>query len=238
MRSQINLPGDEARELVAMWAPQMAEHALFLHLLLNEVELKKKALQIFMHWRKFICDEGMKNIRAVLPLIAELKSFKEHVLARLNAGEWLGAVFPTFVDHILRELLYFSDKLAGVQLSGDEEVEFWNTINSEHAAFASSLLDPSEEELHDKADATSKKIKSLPVGADIESIVIALEAGVELSEFNKKAYEGIITNTIKSVIPQSLMYHVVREGQYGNSVLSALLGKRSEAVIPNVVCHH
>ena len=238
MRSQINIPEAEARELVGMWAPQMAEHALFLHLLLNDAPLKEEALEIFDRWRKFICEDNMRNIRDVLPLIEELKAYKEDVLARLNAGEWLGAAFPSFVDHILRELIYFANKLAGVKLSSIAEVAFWNSINSEHAAFASHLLDPSEEELHDKADATHKKIKDLPVTRDIKSIVLALEAGVELTEFNKQAYLGALENKIKSVIPASLLYHVIREGQHGNAVLNKLLGQPSDEVIPPAVCRH
>ena len=194
---RIGLRENEARALIHMWAPQMAEHALFIHLLLNDVELKEEALTIFHKWQAFICNDKMRNLNDVIPLIQELVRFKKDILARLNRGEWLGAAYPSFVSHILLELLYFADKLSGIKLTADEEVAFWNKINSDHASFASHLLDPTEEELHDKADETSKKIKNL----QIHNLVLALEAGVELSEFNKKAYEGVVNNTIKSIIP-------------------------------------
>jgi hypothetical protein len=212
----------------------MAEHALFLHLMLNEPRLNAKALEIFHQWNHFICVEKMENLNNVIPLLKRLARFKSEVLTRLNAGEYLGSAYPTFVDHILRELLYFADKLGGAKMTAEQEVKFWNTINSEHAAFAASLLDPTEEKLHDKADATSRKIKALPIA----DIVVALESGLELSDFNKQAYEGILANTIKSVIPETLMYHVVREGLHGNKVLSELLGVESEQVIPPGVCKH
>lgn len=230
----MNLPEDEARELVWMWAPQMGEHALFLHLLLNDGKLKEKALEAYKKWQHFICDKKMEPVRDVWPLVQELAHFKRKVLARLNAGEWLGAAYPTFVEHTLRELLYFVDKLAGVKFTPEQEVKFWNTINSEHAAFAAGLLDPKEEKLQDKAIATSKKIKHLPV----RDLVTALEAGVELSEFNKAAWDGIVNNTIKSVIPETLIRHVVREGQHGNEILSRLLNRDSEAVLPPAICKH
>ena len=230
----MNLSEHEARELVRFWAPQMAEHSMFLHLLLADGKLKERALEIYNRWRHFICDKNMHPVEDVWPLVQELARFKRKVLARLNAGEWLGAAYPTFVEHILRELLYFVDKLAGVKFTAEQEIAFWNTINADHASFAAGLLDPKEQDLRDKATATSKKIKAL----NVKDLVTALEAGVELSDFNKQAYQGIVSNTIKSVIPESLIYHVVREGQHGNKTLSALLNRPSEPVNPPHVCKH
>ena len=230
----MNLPEHEARELVKFWAPQMAEHAMFLHLLLADGKLKERALEIYKRWKHFICDRNMHPVEDVWPLVKELAHFKRKVLNRLVAGEWLGAAYPTFVEHILRELLYFVDKLAGVKFTAEQEIAFWNTINADHASFAAGLLDPKEQDLREKATTTSKKIKAL----DVRDLVTALEAGVELSDFNKQAYQGIVSNTIKSVIPESLIYHVVREGQQGNKTLSALLNRPSEPVNPPHVCKH
>lgn len=218
-------------KLLEMWVPQMGEHALFLHLLLADAKLKDEAGDIYIRWRKFYCDNKMENFNELYPLLAELKSFKAHVLKRLNVGEWLGWAFPQFVEHILRELIYFEEKLNGRVFSQSEEIKFWNEINSEHAGFASHLLDPSERELTDKADATSKKIENLP----ITDLVLALEAGRELTEFNKQTLHAALSNKVKSVIPVSLLKHVIREGEYGTSVLGKFIGApRSPLPLPKL----
>lgn len=216
---------------IDLWAPQMGEHALFLHLLLHDLSLKQKALDLFHKWQLYICQGKPGGAQKALSLIDELSAFKLNILSRLNNGEWIGAVYPQFVDHIHRELLYFRNKLLGIKMSPADEVQFWNTINSEHAGFASHLLDPTEEELVDKADATMKKIRDLPVA----SIVMAIEAGIDLLNFNIEAYNATLANQIKSIIHPTLLRHVIREGQIGNNVLAKFANSSQlEVVVPDI----
>ena len=223
----------EAYELADMWVPQLGEHALFLHLLLANKELRDKAGDIYMRWRQFYCDEKMRNFQKLYRLLAELKEFKVHVLRRLNSGEWLGSAFPSFVDHILRELIYFEEKLNGRVFTEQEEVEFWNGINADHAGFASHLLDPTEVALTDKADETSKKIRSLPVA----NVVLALEAGKELSDFNKQTLHAAMSNKVKSVINPDLLKHVIREGEHGQAVLGKFVDAPKKPLPLPHICH-
>ena len=223
---------------IESWAPQMGEHALFLHLLLHEVNLKQKALDLFHKWQNYVCTGYPGGVEEATRLIRELKEFKTTILKRLQAGEWLGAVYPQFVDHILRELLYFEGKLRGERLSPAEEVSFWNRINSEHAGFASHLLDPSEVTLVDKADATSKQIRDLPASDDIASVVMAIEAGVDLTNFNIESYRGVLENKVKSIIHPTLLRHVIREGQIEKNVLGNIIGQQAEQLIAPDICRH
>lgn len=223
----------QVAELADIWVPQLAEHALFLHMMLYDADLKEEAAEIYLRWREFYCNEKMQDMRRLYQLLPELKEFKQRVLQRLLAGEWLGTAFPSFVQHILDELLYFESKLNGKVYTLEEETVFWNKINSEHAGFAAHLLDPVEEKLHDKADLTAKKIKALPIG----NIVMALEAGKELTEFNKQALMGVIDNRIKSVIPESLLRHVIREGEYSQLVLGRYVNKTNN-VSESALCKH
>lgn len=239
---RLGVSSEDAVILVDMWAPQLAEHALFLHMLLHEKELKQRGLDIFLRWREYLCegaeDTPSLDIDVLFSLIDELHNYKVEIINRLKSGEWLGATYVSFVEHILRELVYFEDKLAGVKMTASEEVDFWNRINSEHAGLASHLLDPSETDLTDTADELSKRISDLPVDGDISSIVMAIEAGAELSEFNKKAYLGVINDTIKSVIPESILYHIIREDQFGKAVLNGLIGKGSGPISKAKICEH
>ena len=203
---------------IESWAPQMGEHALFLHLLLHEPTLKQRGLDLFNQWQDYVCRREFHDLQVLSDLIYSLKLYKSEILQRLLAGEWLGAVYPQFVDHILRELIYFENRMNGKYLNYAEEVLFWNTINSEHAGFASHLLDPSEVVLTDKADETSKKIRAQPASADIASIVMAIEAGANLLEFNKEAYQAVLNGQLKSVIHPTLLRHVIREGELGNNI--------------------
>ena len=222
----------EVGELAEIWVPQMAEHALFLHMLLYDEELKEEAAEIYMEWRKFYCDEKMKDTSKLYKLLAELKEFKQRVLKRLLAGEWLGSAFPSFVQHILNELLYFEDKLNGKVYSKEQEIAFWKRIHSEHADLASHLLDPVEQKLHDTLDITADKVKAIPVA----NIVLALEAGKELTEFNRVALMGAISNKIRSIIPESLLRHVIREGEYSEAVLGKFINAEGVEISDPTLC--
>ena len=226
----------EIEKEIEQWAPQMGEHALFLHLLLHEPLLKQKGLELFHKWQLYVCQQGPHNLETALRLIDELEQYKSEILNRLLAGEWLGAVYPQFVDHIRRELIYFSNKIQGVKLSPEDEVKFWNTINSEHAGFASHLLDPTEEELVDKADDTMKKIRKLSTSGDMASIVMAIEAGADLTAFNIESYNGTLSAHVRSIIHPTLLKHVIREGQIGNNILAKSVGYPKVTLVKPDIC--
>lgn len=202
---------------IKMWAPQMGEHALFLNLMLNDDALKKQGMDIFLKFKAFTCNLSMDNWKNVRPLLAELKAYKQEVLSRLLKGEWLGSVFPRFVRHILDELIYFEKKLDGQKMTVEDEVKFWNRINSEHAAFAAHLLDPDEMVLIKAAQSTSEKIAGLP----ISQIVLALESGVALDKFSEHLEQAVKEHKVLSIIQPDLISHVVREGKRGNQTMEA-----------------
>lgn len=236
--ARIGVNDEELRHLVKMWGPQLGEHAMFLHMLIHEPILKQRGLDLFRDWRQFLCQEQFIDQPLLLQLVDATRVYKEEIIARLRRNEYLGAVFLSFAEHILREMQYFEDKLGGRVYTASEELEFWNRINSEHAGFAAHLLDPKHTFLTDTADALSKKINRLPTDAELSTVVMAIEAGVELDVFNKAAYAGSLVGAIRSVMPESLIYHVIREGQYGKSVLSSLIGETSEPVNRAKVCEH
>lgn len=221
---------------IASWAPQMGEHALFLYLLLHNKELEQRALDLYHKWQNYVCSGTPGGVQQALEMLNELITFKTEILDRLNKGEWLGAAFPQFVEHVRLEALYFRDKLTGVQFTVEEEVAFWNRINSEHAGFAAHYLDPTEVDLVDKADATMKQIKALPINNTEAAVVMALEAGTNLTNFNLESYNGALANKIKSVIHPTLLRHVIREGQIEDNVLGSLIGQPTQQLIVPDIC--
>lgn len=233
--NRIAVDAPTATILVKMWGPQMAEHLLFMHLLLHEPVLKETALRTYNQWRDFLLQGPLLDEGRLFPLLDETRAIKEGILRRLEAGEWLGATYPTFVKHVLRELVYFEEKLAGVQFSAADEVAFWNITNSEHASFASHLLDPVHSDLHDEAESTSRKIGALPNTNDLASIVMAIEAGADLDAWNKTREQEQLLGRLKSIIHPTLQSHVIREGEYGQAILRGLIDQDSAPVRPSSI---
>jgi hypothetical protein len=233
--ARIAVDNAAATNLVKMWGPQMAEHALFLHLLLHEPTLKAQGLSLYQRWREFLLRGPLLDKPQLFALLDETRAYKEGVLRRLEAGEWIGATYPTFVKHVLRELVYFEEKLAGVQFSAADETAFWNVTNSEHATFASHLLDPVESELHDEAESTSRRIGALPNTNDLASIVMAIEAGANLDKWNKTREQEQLLGQLQSIIHPTLQSHVIREGEYGLAILRGLIDEDSAPVRPSSI---
>lgn len=220
-----------AADEIDFWSRQMSEHALFLHLGLVDKALKQEGLKIHKGFEAFRNDfnqnpDNMKLMNKVLPLVQRERDFQIRVLKALDTGKWIGWIFPLFVNHITLELDYFVDKLNGIKYTPEEEVVFWNRINSEHAAFAAHLLDPSERDLFLKADQMSVKFNNIPKSEREMMIRLSLKASQQLDQFNKTARTK--GKQVKSVIHPVLLDHVIREGERSIKTLRALgLAKES-----------
>lgn len=217
--STIKINKADAQKEIDFWSRQMSEHALFLHLGLEEAPLKERGMQIH---NKFEAFRKKMNQAEILPLCKELRDYKIEVLSTLNSGKWIGWIFPQFARHIILELDYFVDKLNGIAYSDQDEVAFWNVINGEHAGFAAHLLDPSEITLFKKADKLMNKFAKI-VRTEKEMLIqISLQSAQELDEYNKTAQSSIKANKVASVIHPVLIDHVVREGQRSIQTLNRL----------------
>ncbi len=211
-----------AREEVDFWSRQMSEHALFMHLGMEDAALKKRGLAIHKKFEDFRGSMNENNLSKVLPLTRELRAYKMDIVRTLDQGKWIGWIFPSFARHITQELDYFVDKLNDVRYSSMDETDFWNHINSDHAAFASHLFDPYQEDLSKKALKLSEKIADLPDSEEDMFIRISLKAAKELDAFNKKGRELSKQNKVQSVIHPVLLDHVIREGERSTKKLREL----------------
>lgn len=213
---------------------QLSEHALFLGLGLEEPKLKAQAHALHAEWETFrramatskAVHAGMTSAELVR-LAGRLRAFKVHVLGRLNAGEWLGWLFPAFVSHVLRELDYFVAKATGKALPRGKELCAWREFMQEHAAFAAHLLDPREAGLIREARKHMATFAALQHGcADATPTILQVSrrAGSELDKYLQSS--GIGTPRVKSVIHPVLAAHVVREGQMFLKVLGEMGSRR------------
>lgn len=222
---QIKVAPDVAANEIDFWARQMSEHALFAHLGLEDPDLKDAALQTHLALEDFRkrFNQSPNNINvmnSILPLLKKEREFQISLLEKINQGNWIGWIFPLFLTHVTLELDYFVDKLNGIKYRPEDEVIFWNRINSEHAAFAAHLLDPSERELFVAADQMSLKFMNIPKSEREMMIKLSLIASKELDKFAKDAQAA--GKTVKSIIHPVLLAHVIREGERSIQTLNNL----------------
>lgn len=229
----VSVSREVAVEETNFWARQLSEHALFLHLGIEDAPLKQRGLALHKEFERFRKEFNNRPemVAQVLPLAKKLRAYKVEVLNTLNSGKWIGWIFPLFARHITLELDYFIDKLNGIKYTDQDEIAFWNTINGEHASFAAHLLDPEERDLFLKGDALSQKFAKV-VGSEDEMMrQISLTHAKELDEYNTSARTAQQNNQLKSIIHPVLLDHVIREGQRSIRMLDTLQDKEG-AIYP------
>ena len=112
----------------------------------------------------------------------------------------------------------------GTCISSENIVEmekFWNRIMMEHALFIRGLLDPTEEELVEKADAFAKdycrlleEAKRQDCKAMNKLTMETLETTKRYRDFKETGTEGITGCEIRSIILPLLADHVLREANH------------------------
>lgn len=218
---------------IEFWGRQESEHMLFMSLGLVDKDLKRRAEGLHNSWEAF--RRGPRRVNDAIPLVLTTQEFKAQVLTRLNNGEFLGWLFPLFVDHIRREGDYFLAALRGQKFDSCTEAQIWLTFMAEHSAFAAHLLDPSEAEeirkalelqsqlgalFHNCGSALSDQFKALTMksGQDLDAYFNSLGIGKP--------------DGAKSVIHPLLAEHVVREGRRFLQTMQMLQPAVSMAPMP------
>jgi hypothetical protein len=203
---------------IDFWSRQLSEHALFSHLGLQDQPLRIRAMELHQQWEAFRQSRSGLPSREVsgraLALALDTRSFLSHVHERLVKGQWLGWLFPLFVDHIRREGDYFIDILQHKTLAAEDVCKTWIVFMAEHAAFAAHLLDPTEAQKIRQATAFIGSFEKLHAGCNAindQLLVMTTQAGKELDQYFTHLDVG--SPRLKSIIHPALAKHVIREGQ-------------------------
>lgn len=193
---------------IQFWTQQLTEHELFLHLLLEEPKLKAQALQLHKLWQS----GGPLSAR-----VDELIAFKEHVIGRLKAGEWLGWALLSFVEHILYEAQYFRARLSG-GYSSQKELGTWIRIVKDHADVGPKLIDP---------QANGYAAQAAPLSAQLGALQARCGSGCthEIDKAFQTANVWVqgIPSGLNTVHPV-LKAHILRENSRG-IMINRLLGE-------------
>lgn len=208
---------------IDFWSRQLSEHALFMQLGLDDKRLKDEAERLHKQWESF--RRGPRAVPDAIALVRGTRDFKTEVHSKLVAGEWLGWLWPLFVDHIRREGDYFLGKLQGQMLSDADECATWITFMGDHAAFAMHLLDPSEAERIRQALTLLGNFNQLWQGCGTsmnqQLLSLTTRSGLDLDAYFKSLGVGK-PGGARSIIHPVLAEHVVREGQRFLATMTAL----------------
>lgn len=152
------------------WSRQLMEHALFLHLGLEDIKLKKQAWEMHLKWKNFLnknfYDKGIKVTletimltnedlakvpdididRFIKDYLVEMIEFNGFVVEKLRKGEWLGWIYLALGEHMLKEAEYFQMKLKGPAFTPEDEIAFANEHNGEEVGALAGLINPSPDQ--------------------------------------------------------------------------------------------
>lgn len=199
---------------IEFWSRQAAEHGLFMSLGLDDKTLKRRSESLHQSWENF--RRGPRRVADAVALVQAGRELKTEVHTRLTQGEWLGWLWPLFVDHIRREEDYFLGALQGTQLDAKTECQIWLTWMAEHAAFAAHLLDPSEAELIRQAIQMQGTLGELFRGCQStmgeQLLSLTQRSGMDLDAYFNALGVGK-PGGAKSIIHPGIAEHVVREGR-------------------------
>ena len=163
-----------------------------------------------------------------LKLVNGLIMFKEKVLNEFLTCNIYTTNYPLLIEHILREAKLYKSYIVQLETNLDimpEDIKktelFWNQIMMEHALFIKGLLDPSESDLINQADAFANNYQMLLQNAQNATDLIikqnnnqSLNQTLKYQEFKTAGTKGILDCQIKSIIMPLLADHVLREANH------------------------
>lgn len=216
---------------IEFWSRQASEHGLFMSLGLDDKTLKRRSESLHKSWENF--RSGPRRVPDAIALVQAGRELKTEVHTRLLQGEWLGWLWPLFIDHIRREEDYFLGALQGTQLDPKTECQTWLTFMGEHAAFAAGLLDASEAERIRQAIAMQGTFGELYRGCQStigeQLLSLTQRSGMELDAYLNALGVGK-PGGAKGILHPALGQHVIREGRRFLQTMQALQGATGASV--------
>ncbi len=177
----------------------------------------------------------MLNQKALM-LTNALIQFKGRILNDVLACKLFTVNYPLLIDHIMREARFFVRMISRIQnrqsIGTAEDLQeqevFWNRIMAEHSKFIRGLLDPTENDLINQANAFGNEFDKLTQKAAEAAEQTALLAGVtqeslkavkELKDFKAAGTKGMLECKVKSIMVPLLGDHVLREANHFMRIL-------------------
>lgn len=168
---------------------------------------------------------------AAIKLINSLIHFKTNILTNVLSCNMFTVNYPLLIDHITREArLYLmmiqrlqSREEVNLEKEAFEQETFWNRIMAEHSKFIRGLLDPTENDLFNKANNFGNEFDKLTEQAKqamdrtipLKKVTSdSLKATQDIRDFKTAGTQGLLECKIKSIIIPLLGDHVLRESNH------------------------
>lgn len=207
-------------EEIQFWTLQSKEHCIFIvwGLAPDQHALKDTALTLIRVWETH---RETRDKNKILTIIQAMRTFLDNV-TRKQSKEWIGFLYPAFIQHMKEENDYFERKITS-SLSEKDELLFWTLHEQEATSLVGHLTDPSESkftvdalklsehfrQLHHHAKSASLKDYQFLVQQTLQSINASLKAGRSMLKTGKP----------KNIVPALLAIHESREEEYAKKVL-------------------
>ncbi|AYV84912.1 MAG: hypothetical protein Hyperionvirus54_2 [Hyperionvirus sp.] len=224
------------------WIHQLMEHCLFLHLGLEEANLKAEALDLHNEAKSYLemtfANKGIDAHKVfldatdlnkitnfdssrALKLVGDIERFTEKIVGLLSTNKWIGWIFLSLAKHMLKETVYLKESLVGKKRTVGEEIEFANTHNMEEMEVTAKFLDPDVSN-----DEACKKVMGF-----------AKMNMPDWSERDKRILKGMDKEEVASYLMLSIKYgeELIAFGKES----SAKIDKQEiKSIISPVLAHH
>lgn len=164
-------------------------------------------------------------------LTTSFAQFKAMVLDQVTHCYLVSNLFPSQLEHVYREALYYvkvlkrlqNNQFVDARVDLLEQEVFWDEIMGEHAQIIRHLLDPSEKELCRKARDLARRFERLEQKMKGEGLPASsfgrlaqenVSATLAIAEFKATSTELILACQVKSLLSPLLTDHTLREANY------------------------
>ena len=185
----------------------------------------------FLHNHAIEQAVSMLNQNIIVQLKIAIDKKKE-MLNNILACKMFTSMYPAMLEHVTHEAEHYLEHLEKLQKceslkdgpkTAAKGEEFWNHIMGDHGRFIRGLLDPTEEELINKANGFANEFDELTQAAKDaydriellpEVTKRSMEATTNIRNFKEQGTQGILECKIRSIILPLLSDHVLREANH------------------------
>ncbi|MDP4094267.1 MAG: DUF2935 domain-containing protein [Bacillota bacterium] len=170
--------------------------------------------------------------RQIIVLLATAIQTQRALITNVLSCKMFTNMYPLMMEHVTREAEHYLQHLQtlqsyqsltdGPRTAAIAEI-FWNNIMGEHSKFIRGLLDPTEEDLIQKANGFAGQFDELLRAARAAYNNLQLSPGVtrrsmsaaiNIRNFKAQGTQGILACKIRSIILPLLSDHVLREANH------------------------
>lgn len=186
-----------------VWTKFLHEHAVYTWWGLASNELRVHA-ERFVHM-----GESLTSVEAVLGYAGALRNFHEQLRGMQNQGTWIGYLYPSFLEHMIREEAWLQHVLSTGMVSFASIKMMLAANAADTAAVVGKLLDPVEQPMQRAAETRSADLRRYQTAAP-EDFAALTEAVQDLWRFEKSPELA----RAKKILPLEMGDHEMAEDQH------------------------